>query len=203
MRADQHGRNQYSPATSLRKSVDKWMSEYLSTFIHNPCMQPPYRNPWSNRCERYAVDSRSSVPITANRRRDMLSGLRFAVIVVSTGSIWNGSVLDDGFACRSARGEILNFRDLQYRNGHRLFRATFLGDLDLLVIDRIVGMEHDIAAETVAFLLFKIGYRDDQIAAVKQVTVCLARSTLVIADMVAVDNGTCSFSVRDQPGLLC
>lgn len=38
---DQYGRNQYSPATSLRKSVDKWMSEHLSTLIHNPCMQLP------------------------------------------------------------------------------------------------------------------------------------------------------------------
>ncbi len=26
------------PPTSLRKSVDKWMSEHLSTLIHNPCM---------------------------------------------------------------------------------------------------------------------------------------------------------------------
>lgn len=149
MRADQHGRNQYSPATSLRKSVDKWMSEHLSTLIHNPCMQLPYRNPWSNRRERYAADSRSSVPISENRRPDIQSRLRFSDIVVSTGSVWNRSVLDDGFACRSARSEILNFRDLQNRNGHWLFRAAFFGDFDLFVIDGVIGMQHDVAAETV------------------------------------------------------
>ena len=44
-------------------------------------------------------------------------------------------------------------------------------------------MEYDVAAETVAFLLFKIGDCDDQIAAVKQVTVCLASGALVVADM--------------------
>ena len=170
MRADQHGRNQYSPATSLRKSVDKWMSEHLSTLIHNPYMQLPYRNPWSNRRERYAADSRSSVPITANRRPDIQSRLRFSDIVVSTGSVWNRSVLDDGFACRSARSEILNFRDLQNRNGHRLFRAAFFGDFDLFVIDGVIGMQHDVAAETVSLLLFEVGDRDDQITAVKQVT---------------------------------
>lgn len=48
-------------------------------------------------------------------------------------------------------------------------------------------MEYDVAAETVAFLLFKIGDCDDQIAAVKQVTVCLASGALVVADMAAVD----------------
>mgnify|MGYP000488426544 FL=1 len=47
-------------------------------------------------------------------------------------------------------------------------------------------MQHDVAAETVSLLLFEVGDRDDQITAVKQVTVCLARGALVVADMVVV-----------------
>ncbi len=70
--------------------------------------------------------------------------------------------------CRSAQSEILNFRDFQNRNGHRLFRAAFFGDFDLFVIDGVIGMQHDVAAETVSLLLFEVGDRDDQIAAVSR-----------------------------------
>ncbi len=78
------------------------------------------------------------------------------ILSVSTGSVWNRSVLDDGFACRSARSEILNFRDLQNRNGHRLFRAAFFGDFDLFVIDGVIGMQHDVARKRYPFFCSRL-----------------------------------------------
>ena len=55
------------------------------------------------------------------------------------------------------------------------------GHSDLLIVDRIIGMQSDVATETITSLLLKISHCDDQFAAVEQITVHLAGGTLVIA----------------------
>lgn len=45
------------------------------------------------------------------------------------------------------------------------------GHGDLLIVDRIIGMQSDVATETITSLLLKIGHCDDQFAAVEQITV--------------------------------
>ena len=58
------------------------------------------------------------------------------------------SILDDGLSGRRSRCQILDFRDLQHRNGHGLLRAAFLGDFDLFLVNRVVVVQYDIATET-------------------------------------------------------
>ena len=74
------------------------------------------------------------------------------------------SVLDDGLAGGRPWRQVLNLRDLQNGNGHGLLRAVMFGHGDLLIVDRIIGMQSDVATATITSLLLKIGHCDDQFA---------------------------------------
>ena len=59
-------------------------------------------------------------------------------------------------------GKVLDLGDFENRNHGRLLGALFLGDLDLLVVDVVVNVQHHVAAEAVALLLLEVGESDDQ-----------------------------------------
>ena len=76
------------------------------------------------------------------------------------------------------------------------------GHGDLLIVDRIIGMQSDVATETITSLLLKIGHCDDQFAAVEQITVHLAGGTLVIADMSVIDDERAHFRPQIDVSIL-
>ena len=72
----------------------------------------------------------------------------------------------------------------------------------LLMVDRIIGMQSDVATETITSLLLKIGHCDDQFAAVEQITVHLTGGTLVIADMSVIDDERAHFRPQIDVSIL-
>ena len=68
--------------------------------------------------------------------------------------------------------------DLHDRHAGGLLRAALFGELDLLVVDCVVGVQHDLTAEAVALLLLEIDEGHDERAAVFEIAVGLAAGHL-------------------------
>ena len=100
----------------------------------------------------------------------------------------NQSVLGDGLAGGRTGSQVLNLGDFEHRNHGRLLGALFFGDLDLLVVDIVVNVQHHVATEAVALLLLEVGEGDDQRRAVLEVLVVLAGGALMVGDVRVVQN---------------